>query len=169
MTAVFDGHNDALTRDDADDFATGRKGGHLDVPRARAGGLAGGIFAAFTPTPGYSGTIKGQSGGAYEVPLAPAVDHEIAAELVDAVLDRLDVLQRDGHVRVVRSIGDLDTARDDGVLAAVAHIEGAEAVDPGLEALDALYARGLRSVGVVWSRPNVFAHGVPFAFPASPD
>ena len=28
---------------------------------------------------------------------------------------------------------------------------------------------GLRSLGPVWSRTNAFAHGVPFAFPASPD
>ena len=53
MLAVFDGHNDTLTRDDADRFATGREGGHIDLPRAREGGLAGGIFAAFTATPGY--------------------------------------------------------------------------------------------------------------------
>ena len=49
------------------------------------------------------------------------------------------------------------------------HHEGAEAIDPGLEALDLWYAAGLRSLGPVWSRPNAFAHGVPFAFPASPD
>ena len=29
--------------------------------------------------------------------------------------------------------------------------------------------RGLRSIGIVWSRPNAFAEGVPFQFPASPD
>jgi membrane dipeptidase len=52
VLTVFDGHNDTLTRDDADAFATGREGGHVDLPRARAGGLGGGIFAAFTPTPG---------------------------------------------------------------------------------------------------------------------
>ena len=52
---------------------------------------------------------------------------------------------------------------------AVLHLEGAEAIDPGLEALDTWYAAGLRSLGPVWSRPNAFAHGVPFIFPASPD
>lgn len=31
------------------------------------------------------------------------------------------------------------------------------------------HAAGLRSLGPVWSRPNAFGHGVPFAFPASPD
>jgi membrane dipeptidase len=28
---------------------------------------------------------------------------------------------------------------------------------------------GLRSLGPVWSRPNAFAHGVPFRFPGSPN
>jgi membrane dipeptidase len=49
------------------------------------------------------------------------------------------------------------------------HLEGAEAIDPGLEALELWHAAGLRSLGPVWSRPNVFAHGVPFVFPSSPD
>jgi membrane dipeptidase len=49
------------------------------------------------------------------------------------------------------------------------HLEGAEAIDPGLEALETWYAAGLRSLGPVWSRANAFAHGVPFAFPSSPD
>ena len=52
---------------------------------------------------------------------------------------------------------------------AVLHLEGAEAIDPGLEALDLWYAAGLRSIGPVWSRPNAFAHGVPFIFPSTPD
>src|ERR687885_810159 len=51
----------------------------------------------------------------------------------------------------------------------VLHIEGAEAIDPELEALELWYAAGLRSLGPVWSRPNAFGEGVPFAFPASPD
>jgi membrane dipeptidase len=51
----------------------------------------------------------------------------------------------------------------------VLHLEGAEAIDPDLEALDLWHAAGLRSLGPVWSRPNAFAHGVPFAFPSSPD
>jgi membrane dipeptidase len=72
-------------------------------------------------------------------------------------------------VRLARAPGDLDAARADGVLAAVMHLEGAEAIDPGLEALELWHAAGLRSLGPVWSRPNAFAHGVPFAFPASPD
>jgi membrane dipeptidase len=160
VLTVFDGHNDTLTRDDADDFATGREGGHIDLPRARQGGLGGGIFAAFTATPG-DHWREGE-------PAAP-VGQELAAGLVTRTLGRLLKLEREGQIALARGPGDLDAARERGTLAAVAHIEGAEAVDPELLALDVLYAAGLRSLGPVWSRPNAFAHGVPFAHPSSPD
>src|SRR5205807_3471133 len=65
---------------------------------------------------------------------------------------------------------ELDAAVDGGrPLVAVLHLEGAEAIDPGLEALPLWYAAGLRSLGPVWSRPNAFGHGVPFISPSSPD
>ena len=160
MLTVFDGHNDTLTRDDANAFVTGREGGHIDLPRARQGGLGGGIFAAFTGTPGYD-SDSGE--------LAAPIGQDLAAALVTRTLGHLLRLEREGHVKLARAPGDLDAARAAGTLAAVAHIEGAEAVDPGLLALDALHAAGLRSLGPVWSRPNAFAHGVPFAFPSSPD
>jgi membrane dipeptidase len=166
---VFDGHNDAITREDAADFATGRDGGHLDLPRARAGGLAGGIFALFTPTPGAERIDFDRAGGHMEVELAAPIGPEIAAATTSQAAGRLLGLERDGHLRIVRTVADLDAAREDGVLAAVMHHEGAEAIDPGLHALELWYAAGLRSLGPVWSRPNAFAHGVPFVFPGSPD
>ena len=55
------------------------------------------------------------------------------------------------------------------MLAPVLHIEGAEAIDPDFALLDVLYEAGLRSLGPVWSRSNVFGHGVPFRCPSSPD
>jgi membrane dipeptidase len=55
------------------------------------------------------------------------------------------------------------------VLAAVPHFEGAEAIDRSLEALPVFYEAGLRSLGLVWSRPNAFGYGVPFQYPHSPD
>jgi len=97
------------------------------------------------------------------------VDHEHAAADAGRAIGRLLALERAGYVAIARKAGDLDRAREAGVLAAVAHLEGAEAIDPGLEALDFWHAAGLRSLGPVWSRNNAFAHGVPFAFPASPD
>ena len=82
---------------------------------------------------------------------------------------RLFALEAMGAVRVVRGTADLDRAAGEGRIAAVLHLEGAEALDPGLATLDAWYEAGLRSLGLVWSRANAFAHGVPFRFPGSPD
>jgi membrane dipeptidase len=31
------------------------------------------------------------------------------------------------------------------------------------------YQKGIRSIGLAWSRPNAFGYGVPFRFPHSPD
>jgi membrane dipeptidase len=72
-------------------------------------------------------------------------------------------------VRVVRGTKDLDRSLDDGRVAAVLSLEGAEAIDRDLAALDPWYEAGLRALGIVWSRPNDFGHGVPFRFPSSPD
>jgi microsomal dipeptidase-like Zn-dependent dipeptidase len=46
---------------------------------------------------------------------------------------------------------------------------GLTRLDADFAALDMLYARGLRSVGIVWSRNNIFGNGVPFTFPGTPD
>jgi membrane dipeptidase len=170
MIPVFDGHNDTITREDADGFVTGRPGGHIDLERARAGGLAGGIFAVFTPTPGdEEPELTSDGDGGYELPMPSPIGQDVAAPDATRAAGRLLALERGGHLRLARAAGDLDAALADGVLAAVLHLEGAEAIDPGLEALDLWHAAGLRSLGPVWSRHNAFAHGVPFAFPSSPD
>jgi membrane dipeptidase len=75
----------------------------------------------------------------------------------------------EGRLKVVRSVFELRACVRDGVLAAVLHFEGAEAIDRELHALEVIHQAGLRSLGIVWSRPNAFGCGVPFKFPASPD
>jgi membrane dipeptidase len=169
MQPVFDGHNDALTRDDHADLAGGRRGGHLDLPRMREGGMRGGIFAVFTPSPGDRSGERTFGGRGYREPLAAPVEHAEAAADATAAAGRLAALARAGELRLARTIADVDAARDGGAPAAVLHLEGAEAIDPGLEALEHWHAAGLRSLGPVWSRANAFAHGVPFAFPSPPD
>jgi membrane dipeptidase len=105
-----------------------------------------------------------------EFPLAGEVSHSQAAAYAAAAAGRLVALERAGEVRIAREVGDLDAAHDDaGPPCAVLHLEGAEAIDPDLESLGLWYAAGLRSLGPVWSRPNRFAHGVPFISPSSPD
>jgi membrane dipeptidase len=168
---VFDGHNDALTGEDHADLASGRDSGHIDLPRMREGGMRGGIFAVFTPSPKDGSAWPKLGGdGSYALPLAEPVPHEEAAAHASAGAGRLARLERQGALLVAREIADLDRAMDGASPpVAVLHLEGAEAIDPGLEALDHWYAAGLRSLGPVWSRANAFAQGVPFAAPSSPD
>ena len=168
MRQVIDGHNDVLSRlheDDAGDDALLRDGSAtITVPSARAGGLAAGLFAVLPPPGPYE--VERTDGG-YVVPPYPAVGWEESVRAVGALAARLFRLLRAcaDDVRLVTGAGDLD---GDG-LGVILHMEGAEPIDPGLDALEVWHAAGLRSLGLVWSRPNAFGHGVPFRFPASPD
>ena len=167
---VLDGHNDALTRDDHAGLAGGRTGGHLDLPRMRAGGIRGAIFALFTPSEDENEVPVERGDGVIEFEPAQPVAHGRAAAHASAGAGRLLELERDGAVVLARSTADLDAALlGDGPPAAVLHLEGAEAIDPALESLAFWYAAGLRSLGLVWSRPNAFGYGVPFVFPSPPD
>jgi membrane dipeptidase len=170
LQPIFDGHHDALTRKTADRLVEGRADGHFDLPRAQAGGLAASIWAIFTDGPGVALDFTALPGGGYDMPLAGELAHADAAAHATGAAGRLLALERAGHVRIARTVADLDAAADgSGPHAAVLHLEGAEAIDPELTALDFWHAAGLRSLGPVWSRPNAFAHGVPFRFPSSPD
>jgi membrane dipeptidase len=170
MRPVFDGHNDALTRDDHDLIVQGRPDGHLDLPRMYASGLRGAIFAIFSGGGRLRERTVPRDDGVLEFEYAAPLDHVVAAADATAVAGRLARLERDGQLRIGRSTADLDAARDDdGPPLAVLHLEGAEAIDADLEALDFWYAAGLRSLGPVWSRANAFAWGVPFISPSTPD
>jgi membrane dipeptidase len=85
-----------------------------------------------------------------------------------ATLFRLEA-ESAGELMVVQDVPELGRCLDDGTIAAILHFEGAEPIDRQLNALDVFYRAGLRSLGLVWSRPNAFAEGVPFRFPSSPD
>ena len=176
---VFDGHNDTLLdlylpqRGAGRSFFERGESGHIDLPRAREGGFGGGFFAVFVPParalPEDMAVIHTDTG--VEVPLPSPLDPVYARTVANgmtALLFRLEA-EADGALKVVRTAAELAACLDAGTLAAILHFEGAEAIDPELDSLEVLYRAGLRSLGPVWSRPNLFAHGVPFAFPGSPD
>jgi membrane dipeptidase len=177
---VFDGHNDTLLRlldrGDADGgvraFLEGGAGGHIDLPKARKGGLAGGMFAMFTPSRRLGNDyVEMMRNTRYDVPLPdelPLGEAQAAVLAMSATLLRIERAS-EGAVAICRSVAEIRAAMDGGVLATVLHIEGAEAIGRDLDALYVLHAAGLRSLGPVWSRPTVFGHGVPFRFPSSPD
>jgi membrane dipeptidase len=171
---VFDGHNDALLqlhdpkRGRGRTFFVRSEHGHLDLPRAREGGFAGGMFAVFVPAP--SSPSPGPLVTSHEG-LRPAIEHDYASEIAGAMLNTLERIEADsqGQVRICRTFQEVLNCLRTGILAAVIHFEGAEQIRPDLSDLRAWYARGLRSLGLVWARPNAFGHGVPLNTLGSPD
>ena len=176
MQPVFDGHNDVLMRlwetagkggDPIAEFRDGIATGHIDGPRAQAGGLVGGLCAIFVPS--RQGPRPTFEQGRYVSPLAEPLDQPAALAAAVAMAGIARRLDRERAWRLCTSTAAIRQAIADGVFAAVLHMEGCEPIDPDLYALDFFYAAGLRSLGPVWSRTNVFGHGVPFAYPSSPD
>ncbi len=179
LIPVFDGHNDVLLKllsmgGPAPEriFLEGTPKGHLDLPRARKGGFAGGFFAIFPPPLGRGMDISGPPPGAGENAGLPSeLSRTDASQSTLAMASILFRLERasEGALTVCRNAGDIRSAMQRGSIAALFHIEGAEAIDPDLHMLEVLHAAGLRSIGPVWSRRNIFGEGVPFRFPSSPD
>jgi membrane dipeptidase len=159
---IFDGHNDTIMRvcEGSTRFFEENADGHLDLPRAKRGGLAGGAFAVWVPNPD-----KTSGDG------TPVIQTASAQSYALATLGRLLRLERetDGDVTIVRTVDQLQRAIEDKTFAIELHIEGAEPIDPDLDSLSVWYAAGVRSIGLVWSRPNLFGYGVPFGFGTSPD
>ena len=173
---IFDGHNDTLLDLYRPDRGGGRsffersEQGHVDLPRAREGGFAGGFFAVFVPA--HPSTPRANMNDLASMrQLPPELELGYAQETALAMTALLFRLEREsaGQMKVVRTADELSACLDDGTLATILHFEGAEAIDPGLNALEVFYQAGLRSIGPVWSRANAFATGVPFRFPSSPD
>lgn len=165
MTRVFDGHNDILTRiysrDAGREFIDGGGDAHLDLPRMLDAGFCGGVFAIMAPADRSARRVPIASPNHYQ-----PVDQVFAQRFTMSVLaSTFRLVRQSDALRIVRDTSELD---GDGV-GIVVHFEGAEAIDPQLNALEVFHAAGLRSLGLVWSRPNAFAEGVPFEFPASPD
>jgi membrane dipeptidase len=172
---IFDGHNDLLfhlhrgtiTRQEVVD---GHAKGQIDLPRARVGGLAGGLFAIFVP-----GRLDGadfmtaMEAAAYDLPLPEAVGWPEGVRVAASQAGHLIGLDRMGALTLCRSVPEIEKAMQSGCLAAVMHMEGAEAIDAEFHMLELFHAAGLRSLGPVWSRPTIFGHGVPMRFPGDPD
>jgi membrane dipeptidase len=173
---IIDGHNDTVL-----DLYNNGKGsrrsffeessfGHLDLPRARKGGLGGGFFALFTPaSAGVADPADTSDAAAQTSPRMSPVGHSDALDFTLGMAAYLFQLEREsnGEIAIVHNVDEIERCLADGTLAVIFHIEGAEAIDTNLDALEVLYQAGLRSIGITWSRPNQFGSGVPFAFPSA--
>ena len=112
---ILDGHNDTLLhlylseRGGGRSFFIQSENGHIDLPRARQGGFAGGFFAIFSPDFSQAQFSKEDliiTGSGYEVPPFPAIDPAFAQQFTIAVaasLYRLEA-ESEGQIKVVRTI-----------------------------------------------------------------
>ena len=178
---IFDGHNDTVLSL----MKTGRSffersdTGHIDLPRAREGGLGGGFFAVYIADPAVATSDTATKQGleaamsryaderTWPEPMALEYAEAQAVELLGRLLHVIRT--SDGQAAAVRTAAELEAYLDGGTFAMLLHLEGAEPLDPDGRALETFYAAGVRSVGLTHSRRNRYATGVPFKFPSSPD
>jgi membrane dipeptidase len=178
---IIDGHNDTFLRifkpepGKERSFLIESQKGHIDLPRARKGRLSGGIFSLFTPPPSSSpesdpqfglNQLRLKSEIAYS-----AIDAAYACDFTDSLLGFALNLEKqsDGQVKIIQNNADLKACLNNHILAVILLLEGAEAVKQDLSNLADYYRKGIRLIGLCWSRPNAFGYGVPFKFPRSPD
>jgi membrane dipeptidase len=146
---IFDGHEDFITaiKRDPDqrgrDFLSESDKGHVDLPRALRGGLGGCFTSIFLTNEQAELNATGYA-------LQEMND-------VYAIADRSD-----GRFRVCRTVGEVKAAFGEGAFASVFMFEGADPVSSSLKELRVFYEAGLRCLAPVWSRSNLFAHGVRF-------
>ena len=174
--AVFDGHNDVLLklfraggRSAVAGFLTGRDGA-IDAVSAQKGGFGGGFFAVYVPSDTDQDVkVDEMTKATYDLPLPDPIPQQDAMPVVMKQAAILFELERQGALKICRTAADIRACLVNGTMAAIFHIEGAEAIDEDMHVLHVLYQAGLRSIGPVWSRDTIFGYGVPFRFPSSPD
>ena len=140
---IIDGHTDYLLSLSMTgrSFLEESSEGHVDLPRARKGNIGAMISAVF---------IRNEF-----LPAHALIQTLRAVDLLKRTVDASD-----GQMEIVTSHEQLVRCLNDGVFGAILHYEGAEAIDPEFVVLRLSYELGLRSLGLVWSRPTIFAEGV---------
>ena len=190
-TPVFDGHNDlllALWRSndlDGTDFIFGRQKGHIDLSRCIKGCFKGGFFAVFVPATNvapqtfwerHPDLAKDKKEAKGKMPSNNLLNTEQISQsyAYAATIEMINIAhniatQHPDKLEICTDYTKLRSCIDRKKIALLLHIEGAEAISSDLSQLETLYNMGLRSIGPVWSRKNIFAEGVNFSFPSTPD
>ena len=137
LPLIFDGHNDVLLKLFRLD-ASARTGfingydAHIDLPKARRGGYGGGFFAIFVPSEvDMDDKFKAMSQPAYDLELPPQIPQSKALPVVLAQVAILSQLEKDGALKICRTAADVGHCLNTGTMAAIMHMEGAEAIEIG--------------------------------------
>lgn len=140
---VIDGHCDSIGQQlDGNRWLGDRSDeGHLDLPRLREGGVDVQFFACYVPVP-Y------QRHG--------ATRHALAR------LDQLHLLaeKMPEQFTIARTAAEIGQAKASGRVAAIAGLEGAEALDADIGVLRQFYRLGVRNLGLAWNHRNAACDGV---------
>lgn len=140
---IIDGHTDFLLSltTTGRSFLEESSVGHVDLPRARRGHVGAMLTAVYLR------------------------NEFLPQHALSETLSTVDFLKRtiaasNGQMELIRGHRQLVDCLERGVFGAILHYEGAEAIDPDFAVLRLSYELGLRSLGLVWSRPTIFAEGV---------
>jgi len=175
----FDGHNDTLlrlflkkNRNIINDFYDGNDFCNIDFPKILKSNFCGGFFAIFTPNQeDDDDLLKEMVKHKYDFPLPNKINQSYALETTISMIQILREITStsSNKIKICTSGKEVKECERNNNIGVIVHIEGAEAIDKEFKSLNKLYEMGLRSIGIVWSRNNIFGHGVPFSYPSSPD
>ncbi len=138
---VFDAHCDTAMRlvgDERVDLGDRNADGHIDLPRARDGGLDAQIFAVW---------------------VSPEVPESLATGRARGMIDALQEQARKnaGRMEIALRGADVKRIAKEGKLAAVIGIEGGHLIGEDLGALRDYYDRGVRCMTLTWMNTNRWA------------
>ena len=92
----------------------------------------------------------------YDLPLPALIPVEQAAPVALAMAGHLMALERTGTLKICKSVADIRTAMAEGKIAAIMHMEGAEAI--GLHESTVSRATANKSVMLPWRQVVPFRH-----------
>ena len=146
-------------------FDTVQENAHVDLPKARQGGLLAGFFTGF-PNCTYFFSSDNPFSDEFKITTSAYND----AELTDEYLARWlkIVFDSKNGLQQIKSKKDLDahissynSTNQEQKIGGILHFEGAAGIDEALDRLYIFHAVGLRSMGLTWNETNQFATGVP--------
>lgn len=117
-----------------------KSGGHVDLPRLRAGGALLQAFAIFAPAQALQ-------------ELLPLGDTPEAVFEASYAWYQKELAENSGEIAPVRAFGDIERNRLAGRISGLLTLEDG-AVVKGITDLDALYEKGVRMIALTWNFPN---------------
>ena len=180
VVPIFDGHNDSIQFTFLQKKGKGisileeSDLGQVSLQKMKQGGMIGGFFAIQVPPEDIKerrddfGLHVNENG--YYINLPTPLNQKYAESFVDrAIESSLDTIKRSkGSLKLVKKFSDTGITHKNRI-SVVLHLEGAEAVMRDLSNIEKYYNFGIRSIGLFWSRKNIFGSGVQYRFPSSPD